>query len=36
MSMKHPISEDMSLISEAVTNEDTEPIQKDGKLFKFI
>ena len=36
MSMKHPISEDMSLISEAVTNEDIEPIQKDGKLFKFI
>ena len=26
----------MSLISEAVTNEDIEPIQKDGKLFKFI
>ena len=31
----HPISEDMSLISEAVSY-DFEPIQKDGKLFKFI
>ena len=31
----HPISEDMSLISDAVSN-DFEPIQKDGKLFKFI
>ena len=31
----HPLSEDMSLISDAVSN-DFEPIQKDGKLFKFI
>ena len=31
----HPLSEDISLISEAV-KEDFEPIQKDGKLFKFI
>jgi hypothetical protein len=31
----HQISEDMSLISEAVSY-DFEPIQKDGKLFKFI
>ena len=31
----HPISEDISLISEAVS-ENFQPIQKDGKLFKFI
>ena len=31
----HPISEDITLISEAV-NQDFEPIQKDAKLFKFI
>ena len=33
--MSHPLSEDISLISEAV-NQDFQPIQKDGKLFKFI
>lgn len=32
----HPLSEDISLISEAVKNQDYEPIQKDAKLFKFI
>ena len=31
----HPLSEDISLISDAVS-EDFQPIQKDGKLFKFI
>ena len=31
----HPISEDISLISDAVT-QDFQPIQKDAKLFKFI
>ena len=31
----HPLSEDISLISDAV-NQDFQPIQKDGKLFKFI
>ena len=31
----HPISEDIILISEAVS-ENFQPIQKDGKLFKFI
>ena len=31
----HPLSEDISLISDAV-NQDFRPIQKDGKLFKFI
>jgi len=31
----HPLSEDVSLISEAVS-QDFQPIQKDGKLFKFI
>lgn len=31
----HPMSEDISLISDAVSQE-FEPIQKDGKLFKFI
>ena len=35
MSTGHPLSEDISLISDAV-KEDFEPIQKDGKLFKFI
>ena len=33
--MSHPLSEDISLISEAVS-QDFQPIQKDGKLFKFI
>ena len=32
---QHPVSEDISLISEAVS-QDFQPIQKDGKLFKFI
>ena len=32
----HPLSEDISLISEAIKNQDYEPIQKDAKLFKFI
>ena len=31
----HPLSEDISLISDAVS-QDFQPIQKDGKLFKFI
>ena len=31
----HPLSEDISLISDAVS-ENFQPIQKDGKLFKFI
>ena len=35
MSNKHPISEDISLISDAVS-QNFEPIQKDGRLFKFI
>lgn len=35
MSNTLPVSEDISLISEAVS-EKFEPIQKDGKLFKFI
>ena len=33
--MTHPLSEDISLISDAVS-QDFQPIQKDGKLFKFI
>jgi hypothetical protein len=33
--MSHPLSEDISLISDAVS-QDFQPIQKDGKLFKFI
>lgn len=32
----HPLSEDISLISEAIKSQDYEPIQKDAKLFKFI
>lgn len=32
---QHPVSEDISLISEAVSQE-IEPIQKNSKLFKFI
>ena len=32
----HPLSEDVSLISAAISQQDFEPIQKDGKLFKFI
>ena len=31
----HPLSEDLSLISDAVSQE-FHPIQKNGKLFKFI
>ena len=31
----HPLSEDISLISDAVS-QDFQPIQKDAKLFKFI
>ena len=31
----HPLSEDISLISDAVS-QDFQPIQKDSKLFKFI
>ena len=33
--MSHPLSENISLISEAVA-QDFQPIQKDAKLFKFI
>ena len=32
---QHPMSEDLSLISDAVS-QDFQPIQKDAKLFKFI